>query len=371
MKKKQRIPGYMKNDIDKKPKVKYIEIILDVMGKIPRILPLYLTALGAFHVFSWAFFISSGNIGDISFIIQKEGISGGISRILTLIIPHIMMLIIALIPNVILIMLVYLSLKFGTWVYRRTRNILNSKIVHFFWSSIPGFLFFILFLFLMTLVIRMLLNSNSANNFYFDKSFDYWIEPGNVITPILFTMVITFILHIIFIFFILNWKIIQKVLTYKIVLWVVIFFVSLSPFFMFSGAYSKGYGTECISLETEDNMIVGPSVGTGNVGEEKNILKISEVIQSGGGYIADILSEGKGNKNYVLSSYVYSEDKDYLNIMVFSVREWYKDNKGNTRIENDLLIDEKGGGRNGVLVSIKKSSIKNRFVSIPLCFNGK
>ena len=213
MKKKQRIPGYMKNDIDKKPKVKYIEIILDVMGKIPRILPLYLTALGAFHVFSWAFFISSGNIGDISFIIQKEGISGGISRILTLIIPHIMMLIIALIPNVILIMLVYLSLKFGTWVYRRTRNILNSKIVHFFWSSIPGFLFFILFLFLMTLVIRMLLNSNSANNFYFDKSFDYWIEPGNVITPILFTMVITFILHIIFIFFILNWKIIQKVLT--------------------------------------------------------------------------------------------------------------------------------------------------------------
>jgi len=361
----------MKNYLNKKPKNKYIKIASDFMQRILKIAPLYMTVLGAFHVFSWAFFISSGNIGDISFIIQKEGISGGISRILTLIIPHIMMLIVALIPNVILIMLMYLSLKFGTWVYGRTRNILNSKIIHFFWSFIPGFQLFILFLFLMTLVIRMVLNSDPANNFYFDKSFDYWIEPGNVITPILFTMVVTFILHIIFIFFILPWEIVQNVLNYKIVLWVVIFFVSLSPFFMFSGAYSKGYGTECISLETEDNMIVGPSVGTGNVGEEKKILKISEVIQSGGGYIADILSEGKGNKNYVLSSYVYSEDKDYLNIMVFSIREWYKDDRGYDRTGNDLLIDNKGEGRNGVLVSIKKSSIKNRFMSTPLCFNGK
>lgn len=121
----------MKNYLNKKPKNKYIKIASDFMQRILKIAPLYMTVLGAFHVFSWAFFISSGNIGDISFIIQKEGISGGISRILTLIIPHIMMLIVALIPNVILIMLMYLSLKFGTWVYGRTRNILNSKIINF------------------------------------------------------------------------------------------------------------------------------------------------------------------------------------------------------------------------------------------------
>ena len=322
-----------------------------------------MTALGAFHVFSWAFFVSSGNIGDISFIIQKEGISGGISRMFALIVPHIMMLIIALIPSIVLIVLYILSVKFGIRVHRKSG--ISNKIKNFLYSSISGFLLFILALCLLAILISMFVNSDSANNFSFDESFNYWIKPENII-PQIIVMCILPVIPILF--FVKYRQDTHKVLFYRIILWVVIFSVSVVPFFMFNTAYSKGYGTECVSLETEDNMIVESSVKMGNGEEGKK--KMSEVIQSGGGYITDILNEGKGNKKYVLSSYVYSEDKDYLNIMVFSIREWYIDDRGNDRIGNDLLINNKGEGRNGVLVSIKKSSIKNRFVSIPLCFNG-
>ena len=104
-------------------------------------------------------------------------------------------------------------------------------------------------------------------------------------------------------------------------------------------------------------------------------MKLSEAIQSGGKDIAEILDKNKGNKTYVLASYVYSEDKDYLNIMVFSIRESYKDTEGKPRAKSDLLINENGEGKNGegksgVLVSIKKSSIAGRYLSNPLCFKG-
>ncbi len=209
--------------------------------------------------------------------------------------------------------------------------------------------------------------SDFIRNFHLNTSFVYWIESENILPQ----LIIIFILLIIpILFFVKYQEDSRKLSIYRIVLWVAILSISVVPFSMFGGVYSKGYGTECVSLETEDNMIVDSSAKMGNGEEGKKILKISEVIQSGGGYVADILSEGKGNKNYILSSYVYSEDKDYLNIMVFSIREWYKDDGEYDRTGNDLLIDNKGEGRNGVLVSIKKSSIKNRFMSTPLCFNG-
>lgn len=354
----------MRNYLNNKSERKYVEATSGILGKILKIAPLYMTALSAFHVFLWAFFVSSGNIGDISFILQKEGISGGISRMFTLMAPHIMMLMMALIPIIVLLILYSLSVNFGIRVRRKIG--ITNKIKNFLYSFILCLLSFVLALCLVAIPICTFLNSDSVNNFSFDESFVYWIEPENII-PHLIVMCILPVIPIIF--FVKNHKDSHKVLLYRIILWAAIFSISVVPFFMFSGAYSKGYGTECVSLETEDNMIVESSVKMGNGEEGKK--KISEVIQSGGGYITDILNESKGNKNYVLSSYVYSEDKDYLNIMVFSIREWYKDDRGNDRTGNDLLINKKGEGRNGVLVSIKKSSIKNRFTSIPLCFNGK
>lgn len=357
----------MRNYLNNKSERKYMEATLDILGRIPKIAPLYISALGAFHIYLWAFFISSGSPADISFIIQKEGIAGGISRILALIVPHLMMLLIGLFPNVVL---VGLLLKYGIWVHGKTKDAFNGKIAHFLYSFAFGFLAFICALYFTYLGVHALLNGGFVNNFYFNESFGYWIEPENIIPQIIFVFILIWF-AILAIFFIRYRENSNDALIYRIILRVFISFVLLSPFFMFGSAYSKGYGTECVSLESEDNMIVESSARMGNEEEGKKILKISEVIQSGGGYIADILSEGKGSKNYVLSSYVYSEDKDYLNIMVFSMREWYKDDRGNDRTGNDLLIDKKGEGRNGVLVSIKKSSIKNRFISFPLCFNGK
>ena len=144
--------------------------------------------------------------------------------------------------------------------------------------------------------------------------------------------------------------------------------LAIFPIFVFSGVYSKGYGTECISLEVEDSVIKGS--GMNNAEGKEGKLKPSWAIQSGGKDIADILDKNKGNNTYVLASYVYSEDKDYLNIMVFSIRELYKDTEGKTRAKSDLLISENGEGKSGVLVSIKKSSIAGRYPSNPLCFKG-
>lgn len=360
MKYEQNIPGYMRNYLNNKSKRKYMEVTLGILWRIPKTAPLYMSVLGVFHLYLWAFFISSGNPVDISFIIQKEGITGGIPRLLPLIVSHFMMLIIVSMSSVVIIILVYLAAKFKSWVYRKSGNTWNKR------SYICCFLFFGFELTLIYLAYVFLI-SDFIRNFHLNISFVYWTESGNILPQ----LIIIFILLIIpILFFVKYQEDSHKLSIYRIILWVAILSISVVPFSMFGGAYSKGYGTECVSLETEDNMIVESSAKMGNGEEGKKILKISEVIQSGGGYVADILSEGKGNKNYILSSYVYSEDKDYLNIMVFSIREWYKDDRGYDRTGNDLLIDNKGEGRNGVLVSIKKSSIKNRFMSTPLCFNG-
>ena len=363
MKYEQNIPGYMRNYLNNKSKRKYVEATSGILGKILKIAPLYMTALSAFHVFSWAFSISSGNIGDISFIIQKEGISGGIPRMFTLIVPHIMMLIIALISNIVLIVLYILSVKFGIRVHRKSG--ISNKIKNFLYSSFSGFLLFCLALCLLAILISTFVNSDSANNFSSDESFNYWIKPENII-PQIIVMCILPVIPILF--FVKYREDTHKVLFYRIILWVVIFSVSVVPFSMFSGAYSKGYGTECISLEVEDSVIKGS--GMNNAEGKEGKLKPSWAIQSGGKDIAEILDKNKGNNTYVLASYVNSENKDYLNIMVFSIRELYKDTEGKTRAKSDLLINKNGEGKSGVLVSIKKSSIAGRYLSNPLCFKS-
>jgi hypothetical protein len=360
----QNIPGYMRNYLNNKSKRKYAEATSGILGKILKITPLYITVLSAFHIFSWAFFVSSGNIGDISFILQKEGMSGGISRMFTLMVPHIMMLMMALMPSIVLMVLYILSVNFGIRIYRKIG--ITNKIKNFLYSCILGLLLFVLALCLVAILICTFLNSDSANNFSFDQSFDDWIKPENIIPQ----LIVMFILPVIPILFFLKYREdSHKVLFYRIILWVVIFSISVVPFSMFSGAYSKGYGTECISLDLEDSMIKVSEMNNAEGKEGK--LKPSWVIQSGGKDVAEMLDKNKGKNTYVLASYVYSEDKDYLNIMVFSIRKLYKDNEGKTRVKSDLLINKNGEGKSGVLVSIKKSSIAGRYLSNPLCFKGE
>ncbi len=366
---KQKIPGYMRNYLNNKSKRKYVEATSDILGKTLKVAPLYMTALGAFHVFSWAFFVSSGNPVDTSFLIQKEGITGGISRALALIVPHAMMSLIASVPCVAAIILIFLPLKCGMWVHEKARNKFKCRFLHFSCSCACGLLLFITFLYLIYNVICMALNSSFVKNFSFDKHFDYWVRPENFLIPIFLILIPSVVFFI---------KTIREYnyndLLHKIPL-VFIFTILFAPFFMFIPNYSDGYGTECILVEVEDSKVVNSSIRTNNGREVKEYMKLSEAIQSGGKDIAEILDKNKGNKTYVLASYVYSEDKDYLNIMVFSIRESYKDTEGKPRAKSDLLINENGEGKNGegksgVLVSIKKSSIAGRYLSNPLCFKG-
>lgn len=131
--------------------------------------------------------------------------------------------------------------------------------------------------------------------------------------------------------------------------------LAIFPIFVFSGVYSKGYGTDCMYLIIKED----------SAEKQKNYIYGS--ISSGGKRVADKLSEKADGKEhrYTLSSYVYSEDKDYLNVMVFSVREM-SDNTPDGTPGNDLL-----GYKSGVLMSIKKNSIDGRYASHPYCFNGK
>ena len=75
--------------------------------------------MGIFYIFR--------NPVDISFIIQKEGITGGIPRLLPLIVSHFMMLIIVSMASVVIIILVYLAAKFKSWVYRKSGNTWNKR----------------------------------------------------------------------------------------------------------------------------------------------------------------------------------------------------------------------------------------------------
>ena len=210
----------------------------------------------------------------------------------------------------------------------------------------------------------MALNSSFVKNFSFDKHFDYWVRPENFLIPIFLILISSVVFFI---------KTIRENnyndLLHKIPL-VFIFTILFAPFFMFIPNYSDGYGTECILVEVEDSKVVNSSIKTNNGREVKEYMKLSEAIQSGGKDIVDILSGKTGDNNYTLSGYVYSEDKDYLNIMVFSIRELHKDTEGNNRANSDLLMNKNGEGKSGVLVSIKKSSISGRYLSNPLCFKG-
>ena len=75
-------------------------------------------------------------------------------------------------------------------------------------------------------------------------------------------------------------------------------------------SYNKGYGTECMYIY----------VASGKFEEQKD--RIYKTVSSGGDEVVEVLARDiDGNEHiYSLSSYVYSEDKDYLNIMILSIR---------------------------------------------------
>ena len=59
--------------------------LLENIDKIVKIIAAYMVTWGAVNIFLWASYISSWNLEDTAFIIQQEGIGGGVSRMFALI----------------------------------------------------------------------------------------------------------------------------------------------------------------------------------------------------------------------------------------------------------------------------------------------
>ena len=111
-------------------------------------------------------------------------------------------------------------------------------------------MWFLFFGFELTLIYLayVFLISDFIRNFHLNTSFVYWIESENILPQ----LIIIFILLIIpILFFVKYQEDSRKLSIYRIVLWVAILSISVVPFSMFGGVYSKGYGTECVSLETD------------------------------------------------------------------------------------------------------------------------
>ncbi|WP_279798405.1 hypothetical protein [Rothia aeria] len=328
--------------------------LLENIDKILKIISVYLAIWGALNIFLWASYISSWNLADTAFIIQQEGISGGVSRMFALIVSYAIMILISFASLIILIGLPIITVR---WVFKNVQGQLGKKLslLIYICCGICSFG-------TCAIICNMVIVCVSI--FYMDDSsvdgyFDYWVKGENFAIPFIVVSVMAFVIAMIKFFSWDRYKLESKeevdLYIKRVFLIYSAIVLAIFPIFVFSSVYSKGYGTDCMYLIIKKD----------SAEKQKNYIYSS--ISSGGKRVADKLSEKADGKEhiYTLSSYVYSEDKDYLNVMVFSVREM-SDNTPDGTPGNDLL-----GYKSGVLMSIKKSSIDGRYASHPYCFNGK
>ena len=310
---------------------------------------------GAVNIFLWASYISSWNLADTAFIIQQEGISSGLPRMFALIGSHIIVILSILVFFVSLIILIGLPAIIGIRVNAEIQCRRSERFSLIFSVSLGIVLFFIILGIYLWLIVNIRKRIFYMNYFSVDKYFEYWIEE-DIYKLFLVICAMALIGACITNYLEYKGKLTGKkedIISFAktISSMVLIVFIVFS-FFTFTGVYSKGYGTDCMYLNISEDSSEN----------QKNYIYSS--ISSGGKNVADELSKKADGKEhgYTLSSYVYSEDKDYLNVMVFSVREMSE----NGTPGNDLL-----GYKSGVLMSIKKNSIDGRYASNPYCFNGK
>lgn len=329
--------------------------LLENIDKIVKIIAAYMVTWSAVNIFLWASYISSWNLADTAFIIQQEGISGGLPKMFALIGSHIIVILSILVFFVSLIILIGPPVILGIWINAKIQRRRSEQFSLVPSISVGIVLFFIILGVYLWLIVDILKRIFYMNYFSVDEYFEYWMEED---LHKLFLVICAMVLIGACITIYLEYKgkltgkkedIISSV---KIISSMVLIVFIVFSFFTFTGVYSKGYGTDCMYLNISEDSSEN----------QKNYIYSS--ISSGGKNIADELSEKADGKEhgYTLSSYVYSEDKDYLNVMVFSVRETPKGGAPG----NDLL-----GYKSGVLMSIKKNSIDGRYASNPYCFNGK
>lgn len=326
--------------------------LLENIDKILKIISVYLAIWGALNIFLWASYISSWNLEDTAFIIQQEGIGGGVSRMFALIVSYAIMILISFAS---LIVFIGFPIIFGKWVYEKLKSRIDRRyyfVLCIFCVIASIFLLASIYVTVVFIYKNILHGDDSSVDGYFY----YWVNGEDFAGPFIIVSIAAFCIAMIKFFFWDRHKLGGKkevgLYGRRVFLIYSAIVLAIAPIFVFSGVYSKGYGTDCMYLIIKEDSSKN----------QKNYIYSS--ISSGGKNIADELSKKVDGKEhgYTLSSYVYSEDKDYLNVMVFSVRKISEDGT----LGNDLL-----GYESGVLMSIKKSSIAGRYASHPYCFNGK
>lgn len=239
-------------DESKKERIKLLENI----DKILKIIAIYLAVWGALHIFLWASYISSWNLADTAFIIQHEGIGGGVSRMFALIVAHVIMLLGVSIFFALLISLIGFPVIFGKWIFVKFNNRLdktNSLIICIF----SGFvLFCILAVVYIWMIAFIFTNIFYMENFSMDGYFDYWSKGKNIFMPLFVVSAMVLIGAFIKFLFVDKSALISEkdILSYikKTLFICLIIVLMIFPFFVFTDVYSKGYGTECIYLKVEE-----------------------------------------------------------------------------------------------------------------------
>lgn len=219
--------------------------LLENIDKIVKIIAAYMVTWGAVNIFLWASYISSWNLEDTAFIIQQEGIGGGVSRMFALIGSHIIAILSILVFFVSLIILIGPPVVLLIWV--------KAKIQRF--SLTLRVLLFIIFLFILVvylcLIACIVMGIFYMYHTFVGKYFQYWIEED--IYKLVFVICAVVLIGVFIKSYLENkGKLTGKkgdIISFaKIISSMVLIVFIVFSFFTFTSVYSKGYGTDCMYL---------------------------------------------------------------------------------------------------------------------------
>ena len=257
--------------------------LLENIDKIVKIIAAYMVTWGAVNIFLWASYISSWNLEDTAFIIQQEGIGGGVSRMFALIGSHIIPILSILVFFVSLIILIGPPVVLLIWV--------KAKIQRF--SLTLRVLLFIIFLFILVvylcLIACIVMGIFYMYHTFVGKYFQYWIEED--IYKLVFVICAVVLIGVFIKSYLENkGKLTGKkgdIISFaKIISSMVLIVFIVFSFFTFTSVYSKGYGTDCMYLIIKEDSSE----------DQKNYIYSS--ISSGGKNIADELSKKVDGKEH-------------------------------------------------------------------------
>ena len=216
---------------------------------------------------------------DTAFIIQQEGIGGGVSRMFALIVSYAIMILISFAS---LIVFIGFPIIFGKWVYEKLKSRIDRRyyfVLCIFCVIASIFLLASIYVTVVFIYKNILHGDDSSVDGYFY----YWVNGEDFAGPFIIVSIAAFCIAMIKFFFWDRHKLGGKkevgLYGRRVFLIYSAIVLAIAPIFVFSGVYSKGYGTDCMYLIIKEDSSEN----------QKNYIYSS--ISSGGKNIADELSK--------------------------------------------------------------------------------